>query len=240
LKKIVITLVIGVIITSVMTGCTSKAYEEALSEGNKAMEEERYADAVVAYEKALSKKPNNEALINKIEEAKNKYASSMTSVISEITEQAIIAEEMVNAYSGVWDAVYTITLEKSSFAASLGVDVSEVEKYAELDYHGYVAFKGNFEDAIENAHNVYEGTGKNKELKIERDKISLRMKKFQNPPKGYKQAYESIVEVYSLYEKYIAFVLSPSGSLMSYNHKANELSSELVLEIKKLQIKIPE
>jgi tetratricopeptide (TPR) repeat protein len=238
LKKIILILSIGIIAT-VLGGCTSATYKESVSEGKKAMEEDRYADAVDAYEKALSEKPEDEELKNKIEEAKSKYSSSLSSVVSDITEQAVIAEEMVNTYSSVWDAVFNITLEKSSFAASLGLDVSEVEKYVELDYHGYVAFKGNFEDAIENAHKVYEGTGKNEDLIYERDKISEKMKELRNPPKDYKESYDSIVEVYKLYEEYISFALSPSGSLMSYNQKANELSSELVTEIKEFQIKIP-
>lgn len=246
LKKNVMIIFI-VLIATILAGCTSDVYKESLFEGDKAMEEERYADAIVSYEKALAEdlkdkelKTKIEVATRKIEETKNKYSSDITSVMLNITEQAFIAENMINTYSSVWKAVFTNTLQKDSFAKSLGVEIYEVENYAELDYHGYVAFKGNFEDAIENVHKVYEGTHKNKALKNERDIISKKMKDLQNPPQEYKEAYNAIVEVYKLYEEYIAFTLSPNGSLVSYNQKANELSTDLSTEIKEFQIKIPE
>ncbi|MEK3719692.1 zinc ribbon domain-containing protein [Paenibacillus sp. FSL H8-0034] len=167
------------------------------------------------------------------------YEQDLKKVVSDMLNTSTLAENMINTYSKIWSASIKITLDDSRMASELGINISDVRKYFKNDDGGYIAFQGHFDTALKKMHNYYEQIGKNGELGSSREEISNSIRKLNTPPEKYKDAYNIAFELYSKYENYISFALSPSGSLTTYNQKANELSSNVVTKVKEFEVKLP-
>lgn len=223
----------------IFTGCSSKVYNEYIENGDIKLEEQNYGEALEYFKMALEEKPNDEIAINKITELKNKYENDLRNVVDLMLTQSTKAEKMINTYSKVWNTSIKMTISDERMANILNIDTDEVRKYFKSDNHGYIAFKGNFQIALNKTYNYFEETGKNGELNSKRDEITHLIRKLNNPPQEYKDAYNVAFEMYSEYENFISLALSPSGSLVTYNQKANELSSKIVTKLKEFEVKLP-
>lgn len=70
--------------------------------------------------------------------------------------------------------------------------------------------------------------------------ISIGMQYLKNYPVQYQEAYNTLMELYSIYSQIYALAQYPSGSLMSFNNKVNDLSSEFTKIVSKLKIYMPQ
>ncbi|CAM3734568.1 hypothetical protein GCM10009865_14360 [Aeromicrobium ponti] len=167
------------------------------------------------------------------------YEIDLQKVVSLMLTQSVSAEEMIGIYSEVWSTSIDITIDDSAMASILNIEYYDVPKYFKSDDRGYIAFQGNFEKALSKTQYYFKKPGKSGEIESNREEVTELIKKLNDPPEKYKDAYDIAFEMYSLYEKYITFALSPSGSLMTYNQEANKLSSDLVTKVKEFEVKMP-
>ena len=81
--------------------------------------------------------------------------------------------------------------------------------------------------------NVFEAMTKDNE-NIERG-----MQDLKDYPLQYQEAYNSLMELFSVYSQIYSLAQSPSGTLVSYNSKIADLSSEFTKIFSRLKIYIP-
>lgn len=78
-----------------------------------------------------------------------------------------------------------------------------------------------------------------KNLEDTNNKVEIGMQNLKDYPIQYQEAYNTLMELYSVYSQIYSLALSPSGSLMSFNNKVNDLSSEFTKTVSKLKIYMP-
>ncbi|MFC0417724.1 hypothetical protein ACFFHH_20150 [Cytobacillus solani] len=72
-----------------------------------------------------------------------------------------------------------------------------------------------------------------------RDKIRENMKLLQDTPKEYLDSYIVLKQLYGVYTKMVDQSLSPTGSLIEFNRKTNDLASQFEQQQEELLITIP-
>jgi hypothetical protein len=84
--------------------------------------------------------------------------------------------------------------------------------------------------------------GMKSSLKIMEDnnnKIEVGMQDLKDYPIQYQEAYNTLMELYEVYSQIYALARAPSGSLMSFNNKVNDLTSEFTKITSRLKIYMP-
>lgn len=76
-------------------------------------------------------------------------------------------------------------------------------------------------------------------LKKKNAEIEKGMQDLKDYPIQYQEAYNILMEVYSVYSQIYSLAVFPSGTLMSFNNKTNDLSSEFTRVVSKLKIYMP-
>jgi hypothetical protein len=76
-------------------------------------------------------------------------------------------------------------------------------------------------------------------IKESNTKIERGMQDLKDYPIQYQEAYNTLMDLYSVYSQINSLALSPSGSLMSFNNKVNDLSSEFTKIFSRLKIYMP-
>lgn len=78
-----------------------------------------------------------------------------------------------------------------------------------------------------------------KTLEDVNNKIEIGMQDLKDYPIQYQEAYNTLMELYGVYSQIYTLARSPSGSLMSFNNKVNDLSSEFTKITSRLKIYMP-
>lgn len=64
------------------------------------------------------------------------------------------------------------------------------------------------------------------DLQTRHHELESKMQGMTMPPSQYKKAYDELEELYAIYSQLYSLALNPTGSLVSFNQKINDLSSE--------------
>lgn len=77
------------------------------------------------------------------------------------------------------------------------------------------------------------------ELEKTDNEITIGMQRLKDYPIQYQEAYNTLMELHGVYSQLYSLAQSPSGSLMSFNNKVNDLTSEFTKIMSKLKIYMP-
>ncbi len=83
-------------------------------------------------------------------------------------------------------------------------------------------FLSDFNDALENLFSDTGFQSKISSIKDNQNTVSSLMKELKNPPEEYKDAYETISELYDAYLSFTNLVINPSGSLQTFSSNFND------------------
>jgi hypothetical protein len=101
------------------------------------------------------------------------------------------------------------------------------------------AIKGSTDFNIEIREFLEKAKDSLENLKKKNTEIEKGMQDLKNYPIQYQEAYNTLMEVYGVYSQIYSLALFPSGSLMGFNSKTNDLSSEFTKVVSKLKIYMP-
>lgn len=164
---------------------------------------------VVAHQEAVSK-----AL--KLKQEKEKYIKSINEVSFSIGESAVKAESMLNDYSSVWHDVI--------FNGSVNINGNEAT---------------TIDDAIMYQSGIFDSNGDNDALSSDETKIYSEVKELNNPPKGYKEYHDLLINLYETYNQFADLALSPTGTYNSFTTKFNDMDSKIAKEQDDINIRLP-
>lgn len=104
----------------------------------------------------------------------------------------------------------------------------------------YTRPRGYFVDDFNDALNeLWEDSNFNRDviyIENNQDSVKELMKKLQNPPKEYVEAYDALKEFYNSYLEFTNLAVEPTGSLNSYTESYNELDSETLNNYDKMKM----
>jgi hypothetical protein len=146
-----------------------------------------------------------------------KYSENISNALNSATQIAIISETVTSLYSTVWrDAIY--------------------EEGAYNDYKSPY-YRLRFNSALSLAR-------KDENIKKALDEIDSNLSKLvpvmgelKNPPSRFTETYSDVVELYTASVEYSNLAKDPSGSLLTFSQKRNDLSSKISNLITKIKVK---
>ena len=145
----------------------------------------------------------------------NEYKENLGVAAVNIIGYSLIAGIICEQYSTVW---------KDSIDARYGITVNGKKAY---DFNEAISYKREeLSKTIKTLH----------EKKDETDKI---MKLLNNPPAEYQKAYDALVQAYIVFTDYVSQADSPTGSLLTFNQKKNQLSSDIMKKFNEFKVLIP-
>lgn len=231
-----------VLIISILTGCTSQAFKQSMSEGEEKLNDKKIGEAFQAFTKALDEEPNNDEAKKKLEESKSKYIELMKELNTEMISASSDAEKIVKSYSQIWAEAIDNGVNDDYFAYYLNTDVSSVmpiiEQVHGRDLGAFSSIK-DFNEALEIAMTYYDERGDFKSLMKSRLEIQEKIKQLALPPQEYENVYDELFDLYNNFEKYIDLAVQPSGSLSSYSNGVQALASDIVAGSKSVEAKLP-
>jgi hypothetical protein len=174
---------------------------------------------------------------NKIQEAKAKYESDLKQVVMDMIDLAAEGEEMINGYTLVWRgaieagdyAFYVVAKPREKIQIGGSLSGASIDGKRVRD----------FNEAIQLVYKKYEIEGKITSIRDKKQLIEGKMKELNNPPEEYKISFETAMQLFNSFNAYISMAESPSGSLLAYQQKTSELSSQIVSKVKEFQVRMP-
>ncbi|QUL57356.1 zinc ribbon domain-containing protein [Paenibacillus tritici] len=153
----------------------------------------------------------------RIEAAETKYQEDLSTAVLKMMGFSLISEEVCSTYSDVWNR---------AIEADYGIEVNGKRAY---DFNEAIVYQ---KEAFEQ-HDILDAIKKNT------DEVDKLMQGLNSPPVKYQKAYDFLVELYGLYTQYTDQADSPTGSLLEFNKKTNELSSEISKAYNQFKILLP-
>jgi len=148
---------------------------------------------------------------------KKKYVKYTKEAVTQMVGVSAVSEKACEFYQVIWrNAIYK---EGSYYAGG---------KYNGKDFNeALVIAKEDIKDEIKN-------------LNRDMEKTTNTMKKLNNPPMKYHELHDRLVILYSFTKEFNQLANSPTGSLMSFSQKVNELESGISKKVDEITIQLPE
>ena len=128
------------------------------------------------------------------------------------------------------------------FRVSVITDGAQFEKmankYLEVWHDAIYSDNKDFNDEITKQYKAF--NKENIDLEDRKKNLDAIVKRLQNPPDGYQKAYDTVIELYEVYDEFYRLATNPSGSYQSYSDDVHEVDSEFLKIYNKLEILIPE
>ncbi len=157
---------------------------------------------------------------SKNEQISNEYYENLESATSAMIFGAAKAQAAGNLIKSVW---YNTIYEEHD---------SATDRYACPG--GY--FNDDFNDSLSRLFADDDFLDTITIIKDNQDVVADRMKKLQNPPEEYIEAYEMINELYSAYLELTSLAINPTGSLQSYSSDFNDADSDVAKCYEKMKV----
>jgi RNA polymerase subunit RPABC4/transcription elongation factor Spt4 len=139
------------------------------------------------------------------------YSANLKTATAAMLLGASEAESAGNLIKSVW---YNTIYEKWDY---------ETDKYTRSNRYG---FNKDFNDSLKALFSDDSFKSKISSIEINQKTVADLMKSLQNPPEEYKEAYETIKNLYTAYLDLTGIVINPSGSLQTFSNNFNNADQE--------------
>ncbi|MGP4060026.1 hypothetical protein [Halobacillus sp. H74] len=169
------------------------------------------------------------------------YGAKLEQISTDIINSGATAEEMLNTYSQLWSIAIERDITKDDLKTVLNISVNDMEEYFNYDFYDPlpVSTKGDFDTVIIGTENFYNGTGKVEELQSGSSNIESDLKELNDPPEQFQKVYDETLELYGNYKEFVSLAESPTGSLLEFNKKFSELSTDILSSVDKIEVMMP-
>ena len=155
---------------------------------------------------------------------KKEYAANLNTITYTMLDASGIAEDCGNLIKSVWsNSIY----EESD---------EETDEYTKED--GY--FVSDFNEALGNLFADSAFSNKVKSVSEKQDTVNSLLKKLNNPPQEYKEAYDKMKEFYDAYITLSNLATNPSGNLQTYSNSFSEADTKVMNCYKAMQVYLEE
>ena len=179
-------------------------------------EETRSEDKEAGEKEAPGKEAENKVL--QVFEQQNQYADDMEQVFLNIADSSIEVDSSGALILNVWqNSIYQR-------------DKEETDPYTKYydESSGSFVFYDDFNQALDSLFSSPDITKKLSEIREKEREITGEMKALRDPPKQYRDQYESLKEVYDAYLALTDLVLNTSGSYASFSEAYDTYQKAIV------------
>lgn len=145
------------------------------------------------------------------------YRENLGNAVLRMMGFAIVSEQVCDLYSDVWNR---------SIKSSYGITVNGKKAY---DFNEALRYE---REALSDK-NILKGISDNTK------EVDTLMQKLNTPPIEYQKAYDFLIELYGSYTQLTDQANSPSGSLVEFNKKINQLSSDFSKTYNQFKVLLP-
>ncbi|MCY9545360.1 hypothetical protein [Lysinibacillus xylanilyticus] len=171
------------------------------------------------------------------------YSSELNTLLDEIeistNESAIIGA----TYQKYWGEIIDRSIPASTISKALNISEDEIKPF--LNYSNTAYFGGGYGNGLEkgnfNTMLAIVKSAKSKETSIvleNYDSITNKLSKLKNPPKKFESDYQTIIDLYEVYNSFVSLSTQPVGSYIEYSKNINSTYESLQSKIKTAKIHI--
>ncbi|MFA1820599.1 hypothetical protein ACDX78_10510 [Virgibacillus oceani] len=167
------------------------------------------------------------------------YKEELQNVADEMLVNAAAAEDILSQYDIVWN--HTIksggAIPVEEMANVTGLEESVVRGYFQVNNIDNIP--DDFSNNIHSLNAYYDASGDLGEIEEAAEQISNKINELNDPPDGYENVYDEVLDMYLYTDEYVEIAFNPDGSLQSFNEKVNQLSSEITSKYKRIEAIMP-
>jgi len=115
---------------------------------------------------------------------------------------------------------------------------SVLNVYAEI-WQSAINRRLDFSSALHDQKEEFELDGVLDEMIAEQKEVSSVMEKLSEPPEGCAEIYQELLKLFGIYSEYWTLAMSPSGSMVSFNQRRNDLWGEIIRSASQLKVMLP-
>ena len=173
------------------------------------------------------------------ENGKNHSHSKSKFIITSIIILLIIASSLFY-WKYYNDKNYSKELKEAASTMNFQSFVADQMAFGYVSHwRAAIKFNSDFNEWIEDKRQEFLKDGSIETLSMTKDYVSKKLKKLNNPPNKFKDAYETAVEMFGYYDEFTSLAIQPSGSLQSYSQKTTNLYSEISKIYKQFEVRMP-
>lgn len=168
-----------------------------------------------------NEKAKQEAI--KYEEEVDRYIDNIDKLRVKMISTGAEAEDLLIRTSKVW---YNAIFEKSD---------AETDKYTKVNG----SFVSDFNDALNNLYSDSETKDKISLIESGESDVSNIIQELQNPPEGYEEVYDTIMDLSTAFRAVTDLAINPKGSLQTFNQSKQEKIDKFMDLYNTLEAKVP-
>lgn len=177
----------------------------------------------------------------KVQEQELAYQKEMVETLGLIDTSTTSSVLLAATYQEYWGAIIDRTISFSTLSKALNVEESILSDMTPALKKGYTRDgmgleQGEFDIVISMVR-----LAKEEETNLvlaNQESITKAMADLKNPPEKFKNNYDSLLEVYEVYDTFISLSTSPSGSYIEYSKNINSTFESLSSKIKTVKLQI--
>lgn len=171
--------------------------------------------------------------------AVTEYREELQSTADEMLTIAADAEDILNMYASVWSHSIQSrgSITVSEMANITGLNESEVREHFVINSIGNIP--DDFSTNVQSMVSYYKTTGKLDEIEMTSEDIKKKISELNNPPEGYTDVYNELLDMYIYIEEYTGLALNPTGSLQSFNDNREQLTSDILGKYTRIEVVMP-
>lgn len=147
----------------------------------------------------------------------SEYHSRVEDLQASMMEAGIKAEEMTYQYYSVWyDAIHE--------------DFVQIGDNIAIDFEGALYWQ----------HQEFDSDGSIADIEEQMSLIEKQISDLKNPPKEYREIYETQLEMYLSLKALVSQAIDPSGSLNSFSDETDRLINDIIDANNKYDVQLPE
>lgn len=167
------------------------------------------------------------------------YRAGMADTAEMMLNNKEMVGNVLDQYAKVWN--YSIesrgAIPVDEMMAVTYLDRDTVIEYFTINSAGNIP--ADFSMNIHSMNSYFDKTGQLLLIKDAAAKVKERVADLNEPPAGYENVYEEVLDMYNLSEEYLEMALNPNGSYKSFNEDRTRLSSDLVSKFKRMEVILP-
>lgn len=169
------------------------------------------------------------------------YHDELLNIYDDMARVGAETNKIANVYNKVWSKGITRNVTTKQYANLIGVQESTfIEKIAVASkLKDNKTYEEDLGKIIEYVNVFYSKNGEIDAIKNKLDKLDKKLKKLNNPPEEYREAYYIAIEMYYDLNVFCNNAISPEGSLNSYKQQINDGNERLGNYYDKLRLIMP-
>lgn len=169
---------------------------------------------------------------------KEEYEESLVEAQDNTMSVSTDSEKILDVYNELWYGSIQNDISMNTFYIAELLDVSEddIENYFNVNNDRVT---DGYNDVVLGLEEFYLDRGDSDDVEEAISGVKSDVKDLNEPPDGYDEAFDKLLEMYSLSEEMADLAISPTGSYDSFSEKYAQLKDDIIKLNKEIDVVLP-